>query len=207
MKKRIPVYLVLLLASLAFFACNDDENGTPSGDPLIGTWKLTAMHTDGAETPLDECGLMETYIFGEEQFSHELFNGTADRPHGRDAFDSDDEEDEESDEETDEESDEPENDEVEADETPEADEAPETDENESDEESDDDPGNGSNCASAGATVGFWTTLNSRTYTLTSAGEAKDIVIYFENDGTRFYYDETVVINGQEVTRRYFFQKQ
>jgi len=196
MKKTLSIFIIALIASLAFIACNDESDETLNSDPITGTWKLIAMHTNGQETPVSECGLMETYIFGEEQFSHELFNGS-DNDEGED----------EGEDESDDENDASENDETEVDDTPEMDDTPESDENENDDESDDDPENGSNCTSAGATVGFWSTQDSQAYTLTSAGGNTELVVYFENGGSRFYYDHTVIENGQEVTLRYYFQKQ
>ncbi|MGQ2983865.1 lipocalin family protein [Flavobacterium sp.] len=198
MKKTLSIFIIALIASLAFIACNDESDETLNSDPITGTWKLIAMHTNGQETPVSECGLMETYIFGEEQFSHELFNGS-------DNDESEDESEDEGEDESDDENDASENDETEVDDTPEMDDTPESDEN--DDESDDDPENGSNCTSAGATVGFWSTQDSQAYTLTSAGGNTVLVVYFENGGSRFYYDHTVIENGQEITRRYYFQKQ
>ncbi|SFQ71757.1 hypothetical protein SAMN05444144_11728 [Flavobacterium akiainvivens] len=190
----------MFVAALSvFWACNNDDNNG-GANPVIGTWKLVEEYYNGSQVALSNCDREETYIFGPEQFTHELYENT-----GRFASpyksvnDSDDEEgdDEESDDHSSDDGSDDHN----------------SDDNQTDESTDDGSddnggggGNGGSCINNERVIGTWTSSSS-VYSLTSTGATEVVTITFIDANSRFYIEKTTTVNGSTVVRRYVYQKQ
>jgi hypothetical protein len=197
MKKKILLLCTAIIAIVFVISCNnDDDNKT--ANPVIGTWKLTALYTDGKSTTLTNCEMEETYIFGPEQYTHETYENGAKRSlltKGTDGGDDDDDGgDDKEDDKGDDHSDEGEDDII----------TPGTDDNSDD--TDDNPGTGGNCINAERIVGYWT-VKKDVLTLTANGVEQNYPIVFEEGSTRFYIEIPVTVKGQTVVKRYVFQRQ
>ncbi|WP_162926996.1 hypothetical protein [Flavobacterium psychrotrophum] len=204
MKKQLLILFTAIIAIVAVISCNNDDNSA-GANPIIGTWKLVEQYTNSNPVSLNSCEMEETYIFGPEQFTHELYENGG-KPGRADISalrgDDDDDDDHSS---SDDDDDEHSSDDDESDDngtTP-------TDDN-SDDDSDDDSGNGNggsgNCVNSDRNIGYWTARNN-VYTFT-VGATNDVkTITFTDANNRFYIETTTTVGTTTVTRRYVYQKQ
>jgi len=216
MKKQLSLVFSIVAALLIFIGCNNEDNNTATANPVIGTWKLTEVYLNGQAVAATSCELEETYIFGADQFTHELYGNSGARmsDNFRSALgndDSDEDSDEHSDEDSDEDSDEhSDEDSDETPTTPTDPTTPTTDENsdeDSDEGSDDDNGgNGGTCVNTERIIGYWAATNNL-FTFNVNGATTQNTIIFEDNNNRMYYEVTTTVNGQVRTKRYVFQRQ
>ncbi|WP_154652589.1 lipocalin family protein [Flavobacterium rivuli] len=215
MKKQLSLVFSLVAAFLILIGCNNDDDSPATANPIIGTWKLTEVYLNGQAVATNSCELEETYIFGADQFTHELYGNSGARiasnfrsSMGHD--DSDEDSDENSDEDSDEHNDDSDEDTDETPTTPTDPTTPTTDndtDEDSDEGSDDDNGGGSGtCVNTERILGYWTAQNN-VYSLTTNDTTTQTTIVFENGNNRMYYEVTTTVNGQVRTRRYVFQRQ
>ena len=155
----------------------------------------------------------ETWIFGPEQFTHELYeNGGKPGKTAKSINETqDDDDDEDSDDEhsDDEDSDDEGSDDSSDDTTDDAtdDTTPSTDDS-SDDSDDATPGSGGSgsCVVSDMVIGNWTSHNNN-YTFTVEGVSEVKTITFTDSNNRFYIERTTTVNGVAVTRRYVYQKQ
>lgn len=196
--KKITAIILLIISGLILTNCNkDDENARDNGNSIIGTWKLVEEYTDGTAVSLNSCALQETYIFGAEQFTHEIYSNSSRRAGASSDDDGDDDNgddnsDDHSDDEDDDSSDDHEDD---------------NSDDTSDDVSDDDDDNPSGeCLMQDQKLGFWIVQNDN-YVLTVDGVSENLTIHFIDANNRFYYEKTVVVNGVTKVKRYVFQRQ
>lgn len=196
--KKITAIILLILSGLILSNCNkDDDNARDGENSIIGTWKLIEEYTDGTAVSLNSCALQETYIFGAEQFTHEIYSNSS-RRSGASSDDegdddggddnSDDEDDDSSDDHGDDGSD-------------------DTSDDTSDDVSDDNDDNPSGeCLMQDQKIGFWTAQNNN-YVLTVDGVSENLTIHFSDANNRFYYEKTITVSGVTKVKRYVFQRQ
>ncbi|WP_306567291.1 hypothetical protein [Flavobacterium lindanitolerans] len=194
--KKFTVIILLIITGLVLSNCNkDDDNTRDMGNAIVGTWKLVEEYTDGNVVSLSSCALQENYIFGSEQFTHEIYSNSSRRMSSHDDDDNgDDNSDDNSDDnndDNDDNSDDNNDDNV-------------SDDN-SDDNDDDDNGTGE-CLMSEQKIGFWTAQDT-TYILTIDGVSENLTIHFTDGNNRFYYEKTVTINGVSRVKRYVFQRQ
>jgi len=202
--KNKTVFLLAMLAMIvAIFSCNKSDdtivanNATP--DSIIGTWKLVEEYRNDQLVTLNDCGLQENYIFGADQFTHEIYgmsgktnhannnDNTLNQKGGDD--DDDDSASDDSDDEGDDESDDEGSDEG------------------TDEGTDDDGGNtGGVCALSQTVIGYWLNANG-TYTFNANSTTESKTIHFTDAANKFYFEVSETANGTTVTRKYVFQRQ
>lgn len=199
MKKQLLILFTAIMAIVAVVSCNNDDNSS-GANPIIGTWKLVEQYTNGSPVSLSSCALEETYIFGPEQFTHELYeNGGKPGRADKSALRGDDDDDHSSDDDDDS------SDDDESDDTTPTDDS--SDDN-SDDSNDDDSGNGGSgtCVNSDRTIGYWTARNSvYTFTLGTTNDVKTII--FTDANNRFYMETTATVGTTTVTRRYVYQRQ
>ncbi|NMH27817.1 hypothetical protein [Flavobacterium silvaticum] len=191
-KKVLAIIASVFLSAIFLVQCNsNDDNG--SADPVIGTWKLVEVTQNSQQVAVSSCDLMEMYIFGGDQFSHEIYSSASGR-YANVAQDDDDDEDSDDEESDDEESDDEGSDDEGSD-----------DEGSDDGEDDgtDDGGTGGGvCVLTETQIGNWVNTGAA-YTLEQNGSTQNLPIHFTDNNTRFYYEVTV--GG--TTTRYIFQRQ
>ena len=220
MKQKIAFILTLIAAFSIFIACNNsDDNSGPN--PILGTWKLVEAYSNGSPISLNSCDMEETWIFGPEQFTHELYeNGGKPGKTAKSVNETQDDSDEDSDDESsddEEESDDENSDDEGSDDTTDdstddstddtTDDTPPTTDDSSDDSDDDNGGGGSGtCVVSDMFIGNWTSHNNN-YTLTVDGVSEVKTVTFTDSNNRFYIETTVTVNGVAVTRRYVYQKQ
>jgi len=186
MKKITFIILVLIVGIITSCNSNDDNSGKPV-ESIIGTWKLTAELTDGIERSLGNCEIEETYIFGTAQVTHETYtSGSTFR--GSDDDGGDDDNDDEGDDDSDDSGD---------------DEATDDSSDDTDDNSDDDTGV---CSVSNQKIAFWTKSGS-VYNLDFSGTVQTMDVIFTDSNNKFYFEKTVVLNGQSRVKRYVFQRQ
>ncbi|MEZ0005085.1 hypothetical protein ABH942_000428 [Flavobacterium sp. 28YEA47A] len=192
--KKITAIILLIITGLLLSNCNkDDDNTRDMGNAIVGTWKLVEEYTDGNAVSLNSCALQETYIFGAEQFTHEVYSNSSRR---MGSHDDDDNGDDNGDDNSDDNSDDDDDDHATDD---------NSDDNGSDDNDDDDNGTGE-CLLSEQKIGFWTAQDT-TYILTIDGTSENLIIHFTDSNNRFYYEKTVIINGVTKVKRYVFQRQ
>lgn len=201
--KKITTLIVLLISVLLLVNCNkDDSNEREMANSIVGVWKLVEEYTDGAAVSLNNCALKETYIFGAEQFTHEVY-AAASRKFGKfSGDDNDDNDDSDDDDKTDDDDDDytyPTTD------TPTTD-SPSDDNDDNNDDDDDDYNTGGDCIMDKQSIGFWSVLENN-YTLTVDGKAENHVIRFTDASNRFYFEKNVTINGVVKVKRYVYQRQ
>lgn len=193
--KKITAIILLIITGLLLSNCNkDDDNTRDMGNAIVGTWKLVEEYTDGNAVSLNSCALQETYIFGSEQFTHEVYSNSARR---MGSHDDDDNGDDNGDDNSDDNSDDDDDDDHSTDDN--------TDDGGSDDNDDDDNGTGE-CLMSEQKIGFWTAQDT-TYVLTIDGVSENLIIHFTDSNNRFYYEKTVTVNGVTKVKRYVFQRQ
>ncbi|WP_296151432.1 hypothetical protein [uncultured Flavobacterium sp.] len=201
--KKITLFILVIISGIIFSNCNkDDDNVRTSTDSIVGTWKLIEEYTDGTAVSLNDCLLQETYIFGADQFTHEIYSNTSGR---FSQFGGDDDDDESSDDEDDNSgSDDDEDD----DHSGSDDEGSDEGSDEGTDEGDDDDGPVvGECLIKEQKIGFWTIQGSNNYTLTIENLPETLVINFLDNSNKFYYEKTVTVNGVQKVKRYVYQRQ
>lgn len=204
MKKKLFLMLTIITA-ITFFSCNKDEDTVAlQSNPIIGTWKLVEEYSNNQLVVLNNCNLQETYIFGEQQFTHEAYSNT-----GKMKFDDslaqkggDDDDDDDhggsggsgGDDDDDDDDHGPVN--------------PNPGNGGGDDDDDDDHGgNGSGtCVLAETVIGYWANAENA-YHLTSTNITDTKNIIFTDNGNKFYYEKTTTVNGVTVTKKYVFKRQ
>jgi hypothetical protein len=205
MKKLIPFFLTLIVAVSIFVACNDD-NSSEGTHPIVGTWKLVERYSNGNSVVLSSCQMEETYIFGPEQFTHELYeNGGKPGLTGKSTLGGDDDDDDDHHSGSSDDDDDDDHGSSDDDHTTPTD---DTTDDTSDDDSDDDHGGGGSgtCVNSERTIGSWlASQNNFVFTVNSVNTIKNIT--FTDANTRFYVETTATVGGVEVITRYVYQKQ
>jgi|SRR6218665_361896 len=195
--KRICLFL-LVLAMVFSASCNKNDDNIVSGsntEAIIGTWKLVEETTDGVSRTLSDCEKQETYIFGAEQLTHEVFSGSGD--------DSDDETDDETDDSTDDSTDDNTDDETDEDSDDDHD-----DDSDDEEEDDDDRHNKAEaCNLLSQKLAFWSNEGAYGYKFTYPDATENHNVIFTESNNRFYFEKTETTNGVTKVKRYVFQRQ
>lgn len=201
MSKKLFLMLTLVV-TIVFFSCNKDEDTVAfQNNPVIGTWKLVEEYSNNQLVTLNNCNLQETYIFGEQQFTHEMYSNGArfdDSNLQKGGDDDDDDHHGGSDDDDDDDDDHgPVNP------------NPGNGGGTSDDDDDDDHGgsNGGTCVLADTVIGYWANPGNNLYALTSANTTDTKNIIFTDNGNKFYYETVVNVNGIAVTKRYVFKRQ
>ena len=194
--KRITL-LVLVCLTIIIAGCNKNDDNIAGGtintdEAIIGTWKLSAVLTDGAETTIGNCDKEETYIFGTEQLTHEVYLSSDDDDDDDD--DSDDESDDHSDDSSDDDSD---------------DSSDDDSDDSSDDDSDDDNRSGKveTCTLLTRKLAYWSNEGSNHYKLTFTDVTENHNITFTEANNKFYFEKTVTERGVTKVKRYIFQRQ
>ena len=190
--KRIALLLLVCL-TVIISGCNKNDDNISGGtvntdEAIIGTWKLTALLTDGAETTIGNCDKEETYIFGNDQLTHEVYLSS------NDDDDSDDETDDHSDDESDDSSD---------------DDSDDSSDDNSDDDSDDDNRSGKveTCTLLTRKLAYWSNEGANIYKLTFTDVTENHLITFTEANNKFYFEKTVTERGVTKVKRYVFQRQ
>jgi len=187
-------FLILFVIAGFIVGCNDnDEPNGQTSEYIIGTWKLTAELTDGVSRTLGNCELEETYIFGAAQVTHELYtSGSTHRGSDDDDDSGDDESDDSEDDSEDDDSD---------------DSSDDVSDDSSDESSDDDSDdNTTTCSVSSQNLAFWT-KEASLYSLAYSGTTETMDVVFTDSNNKFYFEKTIVVNGQTKVKRFVFQRQ
>lgn len=202
MSKKLFLMLTLVV-TIVFFSCNKDEDTVAlQSNPVIGTWKLVEEYSNNQLVTLNNCNLQETYIFGEQQFTHEMYGNGGRRFDDstlQKGGDDDDDDDHHSGGDDDDDDD---------DHGP-VNPNPGNGGGTSDDDDDDDHGgsNGGTCVLSDTVIGYWTNPGNNLYSLTNANNTDTMNIIFTDNGNKFYYEVAVNVNGISVMKRYVFKRQ
>lgn len=204
MKQRIALFLAFIATVSIFIACNNDDN-SGGANPILGTWKLVEEYSNASAVSLSTCQMEETWIFGPEQFTHELYeNGGKPAAASKSAL-GDDDDDEGGDEHSDDSDDSSDD---HSDDSSSDDSTPATDDSTDDSSTDDGSGTGGSgsCVNSDRVIGDWTSHN-HVYTFTANAVSDVKTITFTDANNRFYIETTTTVNGTTTVRRYVYQKQ
>lgn len=195
--KRICLFLLVLV--LAFSAsCNKNDDNIVGGsntEAIIGTWKLVEESTDGVSRTLTDCEKQETYIFGAEQLTHEVYSGSGDDNDDDGSDDeTDDETDDGSDDETDDESDDDHDDDSD-------------DEGDDEGDDDDDKNKVETCNLLSQKLAFWSNEGTNGYKFIYTDLTENYNVIFTESNNKFYFEKTETVNGVTKVKRYVFQRQ
>ncbi len=195
--KKITAIIILIITGLLLSNCNkDDDNTRDMGNGIVGTWKLVEEYTDGNAVSLNSCVLQETYIFGAEQFTHEVYSNSARRMGSHDDDDNGDDNGDDNSDDNDDNSDDNNDDHI----------SDDNDDNGASDDNDDDDNGTGKCLLSDQKIGFWTAQDN-TYILTIDGASENLTIHFTDGNNRFYYEKTIIVNGVSRVKRYVFQRQ
>ncbi|THF47463.1 MULTISPECIES: lipocalin family protein [Flavobacterium] len=203
MSKKLFLMLTLVL-TIVFIGCNKDEDTVIlQSNPVIGTWKLVEEYSNNQLVTLNNCNLQETYIFGEQQFTHEMYSngGRFDDSTFQKGGDDDDDDDHSGGSNDDDDDD---------DDHGPVNPNPGNGGGTTDDDDDDDHGgNGGTgtCVLSETVIGYWTNPGNNLYSLTSSNAIDTKNIIFTDNGNKFYYETAVNVNGISVTKKYVFKRQ